>query len=301
MIMTDYHKPVLLEESVQQLVLDPEGNYADLTFGGGGHSSAILDRLGSGKLIAFDQDGDAQQNALLDDRFRLVKANFKYLKNFCRMHGMLPLSGILADLGVSSHQFDVPDRGFSFRFEADLDMRMDIQSKRTAADVLNTYEPVHLMRLLRDYGELKQAQKIADRIVSHRTTESINTVGTLKQILQGLVPSNKENQFLAQVFQALRIEVNQELEALKEMLNQADEVLVQGGRLVVISYHSLEDRLVKNFFKTGNFEGEPQKDFYGNLQRPLRPLSNKIIRPSEVEISENPRSRSAKLRIAEKL
>lgn len=297
--MSEYHQPALLNESVDGLEIKPDGVYVDVTFGGGGHSREILKRLGpNGKLIAFDQDPDALKNKLDDPRFVFVDQNFQFLKNWVRLCGYKQVDGIIADLGVSSHQFDSSQRGFSIRFDAPLDMRMDQKRKKTAADILNQYEEKTLINLLKHYGEVENAHKIARAIIAARP---VKTTGELINIINSFAPKMKEHKFQAQVFQALRIEVNEELEVLKQMLQQACDILKTNGRLSVISYHSLEDRLVKDFFKTGNFEGEPQKDFFGNLQRPLKPTQSKPIIPSEEEINENTRARSAKLRIAEKL
>ena len=295
-----YHDPVLLAESVDALVLNPDGIYVDCTFGGGGHSKEILSRLSeSGKLISFDQDLDATANQLDDKRFVLVMQNFRHLKNNLKYLGIGKVSGILADLGVSSHQFDTPERGFSIRFDGNLDMRMNQNSKLTAAKVLNEYEEEKLADVFYNFGELRNARKLAREIVSVRKNEPINRIQQLKDLFS-YIPKNKENKFLAQLFQALRIEVNDEMAALKEMLVQSAEVLEDNGRLVVISYHSLEDRLVKRFMKTGLFEGEPERDIYGNWNSPLKSLQSKVIVPDESEIELNPRARSAKMRIAEK-
>jgi len=295
-----YHDPVLLAESVDALVLNPDGIYVDCTFGGGGHSKEILSRLSeSGKLISFDQDLDATANQLDDKRFVLVMQNFRHLKNNLKYLGIGKVSGILADLGVSSHQFDTPERGFSIRFDGNLDMRMNQNSKLTAAKVLNEYEEEKLADVFYNFGELRNARKLAREIVSVRKNEPINRIQQLKKLFS-YIPKNKENKFLAQLFQALRIEVNDEMAALKEMLVQSAEILEDNGRLVVISYHSLEDRLVKRFIKTGLFEGEPERDIYGNWNSPLKPLQSKVIVPDESEIELNPRARSAKMRIAEK-
>ncbi len=299
--MSTYHKPVLLHESLEGLALRPDGTYVDVTFGGGGHSRAILAQLGEkGKLIAFDQDEDAVANAIKDPRFILVRQNFRFLKNFLRLHNAIPVNGILADLGVSSHQIDQPGRGFSTRYDGPLDMRMNRSAKLTAEEVLNTYDDRRLRDIFRGYGDVENAGKLAHVIVDEREKGSIRSIDQLKEAIASCMPRGKEFQYLAKVFQALRIEINGEMEALKELLKQAAEVLAPGGRFVVISYHSLEDRLVKNFFRTGNFEGEPEKDFYGNLQRPLEPVNRKPIVPGETELEENNRARSAKLRIAEK-
>ena len=293
-----YHDPVLLKESVDALSIKPDGVYVDVTFGGGGHSREILKRLDKGKLIAFDQDPEAKKNAIDDPRFTLVEQNFRYMKNWVRLQGHSSVDGILGDLGVSSHQFDSTSRGFSIRFDAGLDMRMDMKGKLTAADIVNAYEENQLISILRMYGEVDHARAITRSIISARP---IQTSGELKKAIDRHLMRGKEHKLLAQVFQALRIEVNGELDVLKEMLTQSAEILNTHGRLSIISYHSLEDRLVKDFMKTGNFEGEPQKDFFGNLQRPLKPVQTKPIVPTADEIEKNNRARSAKLRIAEKI
>lgn len=295
-----YHDPVLLKECIEGLNIDPAGTYVDVTFGGGGHSREILKHLTTGKLYAFDQDEDAERNKIDDERFVLVRQNFRYMKNYLRMYGALPVSGILADLGISSHQIDVPERGFSTRFEGPLDMRMDKSAPLTAADVLNTYEEEKLRSVFREYGEVDNAWKLANVIVAARAESSLNTIDDLKKLIGKYARRGKENQFFAQVFQALRIEVNNELGALKEMLLQVPDVLAPGGRLVVMSYHSLEDRLVKNFIRSGKFEGDADKDFYGNLLTPLKPVNRKPIIAADEEIKRNNRARSAKLRIAER-
>jgi 16S rRNA (cytosine1402-N4)-methyltransferase len=295
-----YHNPVLLHRSIELLNIDPNGVYIDVTFGGGGHSRAILEKLRNGRLIAFDQDPDALNNVPEDEKFTLVPHNFRYLKNFLRLHNAAPADGILADLGVSSHQFDVPDRGFSTRFDAQLDMRMNPSAGNSAEDILNTYSAEELQNIFTLYGELRSSYSISHAIVEARAKKPIRTTGELIDIIKPILPERKINKLSAMVFQALRIEVNEELEVLKEMLQQAAEVLKPGGRLVVISYHSLEDRLVKNFFRAGNFEGKIEKDFYGNVLSPLKPLSGKAIVPDENEIAENSRARSAKMRTAEK-
>jgi len=295
-----YHNPVLLNRSIELLNIDPNGVYIDVTFGGGGHSRAILEKLRNGRLIAFDQDPDALNNVPEDEKFTLVPHNFRYLKNFLRLHNAAPADGILADLGVSSHQFDVPDRGFSTRFDAQLDMRMNPSAGNSAEDILNTYSAEELQNIFTLYGELRSSYSISHAIVEARAKKPIRTTGELIDIIKPILPERKINKLSAMVFQALRIEVNEELEVLKEMLQQAAEVLKPGGRLVVISYHSLEDRLVKNFFRAGNFEGKIEKDFYGNVLSPLKPLSGKAIVPDENEIAENSRARSAKMRTAEK-
>jgi 16S rRNA (cytosine1402-N4)-methyltransferase len=297
----DYHQPVLLKECLDGLHIKPDGVYVDVTFGGGGHSKAILQQLGpKGKLFAFDQDKDAANNLPADDRLTFIPQNFMYMKNFLRMHEATQVDGILADLGVSSHQFDIADRGFSIRFEAELDMRMNQSSKKTAATVLNEYDENQLKHIFRSYGEIDNAYKLVKLITDARITQPITTTEQLKNIIAPCTPKFKDNQYLAKVFQALRIEVNDEMEVLKEMLKQSLEVLRVGGRLVVMSYHSLEDRLVKNFIKSGNFEGEAIKDFYGNIDRPFELITRKPVTPSEEEIERNSRSRSAKLRVAEK-
>ena len=293
-----YHNPVLLHPSVDGLVTNPDGVYADVTFGGGGHSTLILQRLGaSGRLIAFDQDPDAAANAPQDPRFQFVPSNFSNLKKFLQYYNGCPADGILADLGVSSHQFDTPERGFSHRFEGVLDMRMNSTRGLTAADVVNQYPVAALANLFFQYGELANARQLAARIEECRTTP-IRTTADLVEILTPLLPRGKENKTLSQIFQALRIEVNDEMGVLRSLLTQAAEVLKPGGRLVVISYHSLEDRLVKNFIKAGNFEGNIEKDFYGNPLTPFEPVTRKAVVPDETEIAANPRARSAKLRIA---
>jgi len=298
----EYHRPALLEESLEGLSINADGRYVDVTFGGGGHSREILKRLSDhGKLFAFDQDPDALNNTINDPRFTLIDQNFSHLKNFLRLHGMIPVDGILADLGVSFHQFDIAERGFSFRFDGPLDMRMDQKRPQTAAQILNVYAEEDLALLLKNYGELRQARAIAKKIVQKRAEGEIKQIAELKTLLNGFVPERHQHSFMAQVFQALRIEVNQEMEALQSLLEQSKEVLAEGGRLVVITYHSLEDRMVKNFFRSGNISGKQEKDFYGNLIRPLEPVNRKPITPSKEEVSANNRSRSAKLRVAKKL
>jgi len=292
---------VMLKECLDGLNIRPDGTYVDVTFGGGGHSRAIMKRLGkNGRLLAFDQDADAQQNAIDDERFEFIDQNFRYLKNFTRLHNAIPVDGILADLGVSSYQFDQAERGFSIRFDAELDMRMNQADKLTAKEVINTYSEADLHRIFGIYGEIQNAKSLAKTIVTARLNAPLATVADLKNAIVGLIPRGKENKYLAQVFQALRIEVNQELEALKDFLIQSAEVLVSGGRLVVMSYHSLEDRLVKNFIAKGKFSGEVEKDIYGNDQKPFEAVSRGAITASEEEIKNNNRARSAKLRIAVK-
>ncbi len=298
----DYHLPVMLNECIDGLDIRPDGTYVDVTFGGGGHSRAIMERLGDeGRLLGFDQDADALANALDDDRFTLIHENFRYLKNFLRLHGVRCVDGILADLGVSSHQFDVADRGFSTRFDGELDLRMDRRQELTAKEIVNSADERELTRILRLYGELPNAFQMAKDICRARMDKPIETTFELREAVSRRLPRGMENKYLAMLFQALRIEVNGELEALQAMLQQAVEVLKPGGRLVVMSYHSLEDRLVKNFFKTGNFEGELEKDFYGNPIVPLKLVSRKAITASQEELQRNNRSRSAKLRVAEKI
>lgn len=296
-----YHVPVLLKESVDGMNIRPGGTYVDVTFGGGGHSREILSRLEKGgRLLGFDQDEDAERNIVNDPHFTFVRSNFRYLHNFLRYHEIEKVDAILADLGVSSHHFDDSERGFSFRFDGALDMRMNKRAGLTAADVLNTYDEERLADLFYLYGELKNSRKLASVIVKSRASEQIKTIGEFLEIIKPLFGREREKKELAKVFQALRIEVNQEMEALKEMLLAATGALKPGGRLVVITYHSLEDRMVKNIMKTGNVEGKATQDFFGNLQTPFKLVNNKVIVPNEEEIERNPRSRSAKLRIAEK-
>jgi len=297
-----YHIPVMLNECMEGLAIKPDGVYVDVTFGGGGHSREILSRLGKkGTLYGFDQDADAENNIPEDDRFVFVRSNFRYLSNFMRFHGETEIDGLLADLGVSSHHFDDKDRGFSFRFQGMLDMRMNTRAGKTAADILNTYPEEALSTLFYLYGELKNSRKLASVIVKARETKPLETTDEFLALITPYIGKDKEKKMLAQVFQALRIEVNDEMRALREMLQQAMRLLKPGGRLVVMTYHSLEDRLVKNFFKSGNFEGTISQDFFGNIQSPFRLINNKVITPSSEEVEVNPRSRSAKLRIAEKL
>jgi 16S rRNA (cytosine1402-N4)-methyltransferase len=301
--MTDtYHTPALLHESVDGLNIRPDGIYVDVTFGGGGHSREILSRLGpEGKLYAFDQDAAAYDNRIDDPRFVFIRGNFRYLKNFMRYYGENCVDGILADLGVSSHHFDTPDRGFSFRFEGDLDMRMNRSSSKSAAKILNEYSEDQLSSIFSRYGELNNAGKIASAIVRSRDAYPITTVEDFVKILEPFTFKDKEKKVLAQAFQALRIEVNDEMDSLREMLLQSLQLLRKGGRMSVISYHSLEDRMVKNFFRSGNVEGKIEKDFFGNVSTPFALVNRKVIVPDENEQQKNPRSRSAKLRIAEKI
>lgn len=295
-----YHQPVLLEESIDGLNIRPDGIYVDATYGGGGHSKMILDKLDNGRLIAFDQDPEAQEQLLDDGRLMFIGHNFRYMKNFVRYLGYDRLDGILADLGVSSHHLDEPERGFSFRFDAPLDMRMDPKAGMTAAYVLNEYGPAQLQEVFRQYGEVHKPRSLVDAILLARENESIESTFQLVEILKSQTPVKYRNKFLARIFQALRIEVNREIENLKYFLLQSNEMLKKGGRLAVVSYHSVEDRVVKNFMKTGNFQGEPSKDFYGHEQAPMMPVNRKVITPSYQEIRANNRARSAKLRIAEK-
>lgn len=298
----EYHRPVLFEESVDALAIKPDGVYVDVTFGGGGHSSLIASRLTNGKLFSFDQDRDAEEQSrkIENPAFQFVRANFRDLKKYLRLYGVKQVDGILADLGVSSHQFNVPERGFSTRFEGPLDMRMNAEAGTTAKEVLETYSEEQLHRIFGIYGEVKNARTLARTIVEKRARKPFETISEFKQAISSCTPKGKENKYLAQVFQALRIEVNDEMKALEEMLEQAADVLRPGGRLVVISYHSLEDRLVKNFIAKGKFFGEVEKDLFGNEIKPLEAVNRKPIVPSEQELLENSRSRSAKLRIAEK-
>ncbi len=296
-----YHNPVLLKESIEGLNIIPNGIYVDVTFGGGGHSREIMARLTSGRLIGFDQDPDAKNNVINDPRFTLVNHNFTYLTNFLKLHEASEVDGILADLGVSSHQFDEAERGFSTRFDAPLDMRMNQNNVNSAEVVVNEYSERQLMHILKEYGELKNAYHVARGIIKVREAKPITTTGDLINAVKSFFPAHKLNKYLAMVFQALRIEVNDELMALKTLLEDGMKSLRPGGRFVVISYHSLEDRLVKNFFKSGNFEGTLEKDFFGNVLVDVKNITGRPLVPSEQEIELNPRARSAKLRIAEKV
>lgn len=296
-----YHIPVLLQESIEGLAIVPDGVYVDATFGGGGHSRALLAHLGpQGRLLAFDQDPTAAQNRIDDERFTLIPENFRYLKRFLRFHGVRQVDGVLADFGVSSHQFDTPERGFSTRFEAALDMRMNPSATRSAFQVVNEYSQQELAHLLFLYGELSQARSMAQAIVSQRSTAPIETTEQLKKVVLPFLPKGKENKVLAQLYQAIRIEVNQEIAALEEFLLQLTEIVKPGGRIALISYHSLEDRAVKRFIRDGQFSGEAQKDFYGNLLTPFRKVG-KAIRASQAEVQSNNRARSASLRVAERV
>ncbi len=297
----EYHNPVLLNETVGGLNIKPDGVYVDVTFGGGGHSREIMKHLGpNGKLFAFDQDEDAQANKIDDERFTLIPENFRFIKRYLRFYGIKEVDGILADLGVSSHQFDVAERGFSTRFDAELDMRMSRKNSLSAAVVVNEYDEAHLRRVLFEYGELKNAGAMANTIVTARKVKPIRNSDQLKQVLAKFLPAHKSNKILAQIYQAIRIEVNQEIEVLKEFLEQSLEVLKPGGRLSVISYHSLEDRLVKRYMRNGMFEGEPERDMFGRFEVPFKSIE-KLIVPTEEEIAVNNRARSAKLRVAEKI
>jgi len=296
----EYHNPVLLHECIKGLNIKPTGIYVDVTFGGGGHSKLILKNLNGGTLYAFDQDKNAHKNALPEDAFKLINANFRHLKNFLRMEGVRKIDGLLADLGVSSHQFDVAERGFSIRFDGELDMRMNTNSSLSAKQVVNEYGQEELANVLFKYGELRNSRAIAREIINARDIEIILTTNQLIEVVEKMVPEKKRNQFLARIFQAIRIEVNDEIKALEEMLLDAVDMLNEGGRLVVLSYHSLEDRMVKNLMKKGNIEGDLKKDFFGNPVKDLKEVNRKVIVATEEQIVENTRARSARLRIAEK-
>ena len=296
-----YHDPVLLQSAVEGLAIKPDGFYADVTFGGGGHSRAILAQLDSGRLFAFDQDADAAGNVTDDERITFLNHNFRFMTNFLRLHNALPLDGILADLGVSSHQLDIAERGFSTRLNGALDMRMNRSLSVNAGKVINQYSEEQLITVFSEYGEIKNSKKLANTIINKRQVKEIASIDEFKSAIEGCVIKPNENQYYARVFQAIRIEVNDEIGALKELLNQSANVLCSGGRMVIISYHSLEDRLVKNYFRAGNFLGEVEKDFYGNPRVPYKVITTKAIRPSQHEISANSRARSARLRIAEKI
>jgi 16S rRNA (cytosine1402-N4)-methyltransferase len=300
---SSYHIPVLLKACIDHLNIRPDGVYVDLTFGGGGHSALILEHLGEkGRLFAFDQDADARQNAFKDPRFTLIPQNFRYLKNYLRLYGVSHVDGILGDFGVSSHQFDQASRGFSIRFDGELDMRMNQQNSLTARTIINEYEPGELIRIFKDYAEIHQAGRLVSHLVAARAEKPVVTTSDLKEVLRPFIPKHEEHKFLARIFQALRIEVNQEIEALKECLTQCVELLGSGGRLVMLSYHSLEDRLVKNVIRSGNVDGREEKDvIYGTGKKVFKNLSQKPILPEEEEIRINTRARSAKLRVAEKL
>jgi len=298
----EYHNPVLLKTSVDYLVTDSAGTYVDVTFGGGGHSRAILERLSpEGRLIAFDQDADSRANLIEDPRFRFVPSNFKNLTRFLKYHQAYPVDGILADLGISSHQIDTADRGFSYSRDGVLDMRMNVESGISAREVVNNYDEAQLSRIFFTYGELSEGRRLARQIVRAREDAAIETTFQLAEALKPCLPHGRENKYLSKIFQALRIEVNKEMEVLELMLNQTAEVLKEGGRLVVIAYHSLEDRMVKNMMRSGNLSGEVEKDFYGNPLSPFKPVTRKAVVPDLEEIAINPRARSAKLRVAEKI
>jgi 16S rRNA (cytosine1402-N4)-methyltransferase len=296
----DYHVPVLLNESVNGLEIKANGDYVDVTFGGGGHSREIFSRLKTGRLFAFDQDEDAAANVIHDSRFYFIRHNFKYIRNFLKHYDVEQVDGILADLGVSSHDFDVAERGFSFRFDGDLDMRMNRDSSQTAADIVNSYSEDQLRTVFREYGEIDNAGRLAKQLVFSRNAKPVKTISQFKEAISPCVSRLQESKYLAKVFQALRIETNHEMDVLHEFLEQSIELLKPGGRLVVITYHSLEDRMVKNFIKSGDFTGKQEKDFFGNVESPLMAINRKVIIPSDEEIERNPRARSAKLRIAEK-
>ncbi len=299
----DYHKPVMLKECLEGLNIKPDGIYVDVTFGGGGHSRAILEKLTTGHLYSFDQDEDAKQEAakIESENFTFISANFRFIKKYLRVYGVKQVDGILADLGISSHQIDTAERGFSTRFDAELDMRMDVQQPQSAKTVVNEYSFEDLHKIFGIYGELRNARTVAQAVVSGRGAGPIETIRELKAALQSYAPRGKENKFFAQVFQALRIEVNEELKVLEEFLEQVPELLAPEGRLVVMAYHSLEDRPVKNFIRSGKFFGEVEKDLFGNEIKPLHSITRKPLEANETELLENPRARSAKLRIAEKL
>lgn len=297
--MSAYHQPVLLQETIAELITDPEGIYVDVTFGGGGHSRAILEKLGpGGKLVGFDQDPDSERNIPDDPRFLFVPYNFSFMNKFLRYHSCFPVNGILADFGVSSYQFDTPERGFSYRFDGELDMRMNPTKGITASDIINTYPEQKLSKLFFKYGEISNAKKVAAKITTDRLTKKITTTAELVECVRPLVPGHKENKILSQLFQALRIEVNSEMEVIEKFLIQTIEALKPGGKLVTIAYHSLEDRLVKNFMRSGNLEGKIEKDFFGNPITPFTSIISKAQTPAEEEIEQNPRARSAKMRVA---
>jgi 16S rRNA (cytosine1402-N4)-methyltransferase len=296
----EYHVPVLLNESVSGLEIKADGDYVDVTFGGGGHSREIFSRLKSGRLFAFDQDEDAAANIIHDERFFFIRHNFKYIRNFLKFYDVEQVDGILADLGVSSHDFDVAERGFSFRFDGDLDMRMNRDSSQTAADLVNTYSEDQIRTMFREYGEIDNAGRLANQLVSARNIKPVQTIEQFREAIAPCVPRLQESKYLAKVFQALRIETNKEMDVLHEFLEQSIQLLKPGGRLVVITYHSLEDRMVKNFIRSGDLSGKQEKDFFGNVESPLTAINRKVIVPTDEEIERNPRARSGKLRIAEK-
>ena len=296
-----YHNPVLLTESVEGLNIKPDGIYVDVTFGGGGHSREILKNLDNGFLYGFDQDLDAEKNSIESNKFKFIRSNFRYVKNFLRLEGINEIDGLIADLGISSFQIDVPERGFAHRHDSIIDMRMNVDSDFDAKEILNSYSEVEIARILYDYGDIKQSRRIAKRIVQQRTIDEIHTTKDLIKILEGLYPKKLENKFLSRIFQALRIEVNDEINALKDLLNDAVGLLKTKGRLVVISYHSLEDKLIKNLITKGNVDGDVNTAFYGNKDKLFSSVNKKIIVPNEKECKKNSRARSAKLRIAEKI
>ena len=296
-----YHQPVLLKEAIDQLMVRPDGTYIDLTYGGGGHSAGILKRLKKGRLIAFDQDSDAESNAVKDKRFFFIRGNFRYVKNFLRFEDVVEVDGAIADLGVSSHHFDDAERGFSFRHNSQLDMRMNREALLTARKIVNEYKEEDLRRILHTYGEIRNAGQLSRAIITAREKTPLNQVGDLLAVLKSCLPKQNQNKYLAKVFQALRIEVNDEMNALAEMLEQVTGLLRSGARFVVITYQSLEDRLVKNLFKTGNLEGEIRQDFYGNKELKYIQVNRSVIRPGSEELKLNPRARSAKLRVGEKI
>ncbi len=298
--MNQYHIPVMLKQCIEGLNIRPDGVYVDATFGGGGHAREIVAQLKTGRLYAFDQDEDALQNVYDDERLVFIRSNFRYIRNFLRYNSVEQVDGILADLGVSSHDFDQPERGFSFRYDAPLDMRMNREGSLTAADIINQYDHDKLTTLFHDYGEIKQAGRLASAIITARESELLSTTEKLLNAIKHLVPRAIEKKYLAQVFQSLRMEVNDETGALREFLTNSLTLLKPGGRLVVLTYHSIEDRLVKNFLKSGNFEGNVKQDFYGNFITPFELINRRVMVPDEAEVIENPRSRSAKLRVAEK-
>ena len=298
---TSFHVPVMLDECIEALQIDPEGTYVDLTFGGGGHSTAILEKLNDqGRLFAFDRDEDALKNALTDSRFQLIHQNFRYAPHFLDYYNALPVDGILADFGVSSHQFNTAERGFSTRFEGDLDMRMSSSMETSAADLITNEEPEKLIRIFREYGELKNAVRIVKLLKETVKNKRISSTSDLIDTLSPLAPKGKENKFFAKVFQALRIEINQELESIEHFLEKSPQMIKKNGRMVIMTYHSLEDRLVKNFIRSGNLSGNQEKDFYGNLVKPFSAVNNKPITAGDEELETNPRSRSAKLRVAQR-
>jgi len=296
-----YHKPVLLDESIKGLNINPNGIYVDATFGGGGHSKEIMKFLKEGCLFAFDQDDDAVKNTIVDNKFKLIKANFRYIKNFLKIEGISKIDGLIADLGISSYQIDVPERGFAYRYDSVMDMRMNIHSSLDAREVINSYSESDLAKVFYEYGEIKQSRRIAKTIIEHREDKNIHTTSDFINILEGLCPQRMRNKFLSRIFQAIRIEVNDEINALKDLLEDVVGLLNNKGRLVVISYHSLEDRLVKNLINKGSLSGFQEKDLYGRVNKDLDPINKKVIVPEDRECKENPRARSAKLRVAEKI